>query len=113
MCLQCFQQVMERVYHCFACLPSLFNNMLDLHTDDRSIVVVLTPLTAIIQDQVSSFSSRGLETGYITSTIDAEMKWKCQLVHFTPEALLENRKWRTLLQSVEYSTRVKVLVINE
>ena len=41
------------------------------------------------------------------------MKWKCQLVHFTPEALLENRKWRTLLQSVEYSTRVKVLVIDE
>ena len=79
MCLQCFQQVMGRVYHCFACLSSLFDNMLNLHTDDRSIVVVLTPLTAIIQDQVmkccsevdksyiyfqvSSFSSRGLETG--------------------------------------------------
>ena len=64
---------------CYACLSSLFDNMLDLHTNDRSIVVVLTPLTAIIQDQVmkcysevdksyiyfqvSSFSSRGLETG--------------------------------------------------
>ena len=54
---------------CYPCLP------LDLHTDDRSIVVVLTPLTGIIQGQVmkcysevdksyiyfqvSSFSSRG------------------------------------------------------
>ena len=100
--------------------------MLDLHTNDRSI---LTPLTAIIQDQVmkcysevdksyiyfqvSSFPSRGLETGYITSTTDAEMKWKCQLVYFTPEALLENWKWRRLLQSLEYSTQVKVLVIDE
>ena len=37
----------------------------------------------------------------------------CQLVYFTPEALLDNRKWRRLLQSVEYSTRVKVLVIDE
>ena len=42
---------------CYACLPSLFDNMLDLHTDDRSIVVVLTPLTAIIQDQVMKFYS--------------------------------------------------------
>ena len=37
---------------CYACLPMLFDNMLGLHVDDRSIVVVLTPLTAIIQDQV-------------------------------------------------------------
>ena len=63
---------------CYPCLPSLFDNVLDLHTDDRSIVVVLTPLTAIIQDQVvkcysevdksyiyfqvSPFSSRELAT---------------------------------------------------
>ena len=58
----------------YPCLP------LDLHTDDRSIVVVLTPLTAIIQDQVMKcynlfpgvfFFIKRLETGYITSTTDA------------------------------------------
>ena len=68
--------------------------------------------------QVASFSSRGLETGYITSTADAAMiekvvNGRCQLVFFTPEALLESRKWSRLLQSKEYSTRVKVLVIDE
>ena len=40
---------------------------------------------------MSSFSSRGLETGYITSTSDAAkiekvVNGKCQLVYFTPEA---------------------------
>eukprot|EP00731_Ephydatia_muelleri_P002966 Em0001g2966a len=103
---------------CYACLPGLFDSMLDPHVHARSIVVVLTPLTAIIQDQVASFSSRGLETGYITSTADAAMiekvvNGRCQLVFFTPEALLESRKWSRLLQSEEYSTRVKVLVIDE
>ena len=34
----------------------------------------------------------------------------CQLVYITPEALLENRR---LLQSDEYFTQVKVLVIDE
>ena len=67
---------------------------------------------------MASFSSRGLETGYITSTADAAMiekvvNGRCQLVFFTPEALLEIRKWSRLLQSEEYSTRVKVLVIDE
>ena len=51
MCLQSFQQVMgkasaTRVYQ--DCSIS----MLDPHVHARSIVVVLTPLTAIIQDQV-------------------------------------------------------------
>lgn len=67
---------------------------------------------------MASFSSRGLETGYITSTADAAMiekvvNGRCQLVFFTPEALLENRKWSRLLLSEEYSARVKFLVIDE
>ena len=37
---------------CYTCLPGLFDSMLDPHIHARSIVVVLTPLTAIIQDQV-------------------------------------------------------------
>ena len=45
--------------------------------------------------------------------IEKVVNGKCLLVYFTPEALLENRKWRRLLQRDEYSTRVKVLVIDE
>lgn len=36
-----------------------------------------------------------------------------QLVYFTPEVLIENRKWRELFQTEEYSKRLKVLVIDE
>ena len=82
MCLQCFQQVMAEIIYMIS---------------DKSYIYF----------QVSSFSSRGLETGYITSTSDAAMiekvvNGKCQLVYFPPEALLENRKWRSKVMNTPH-----------
>lgn len=39
---------------CFACLPSMFDQLLPL--DEPAIVLVVTPLTAIMKDQVSKSS---------------------------------------------------------
>ena len=36
---------------CFACLPSIFDQLLS--EEDSSIVLVITPLTAIMKDQVN------------------------------------------------------------
>lgn len=38
---------------------------------------------------------------------------KCQLVYFTPEALLIGKRWRQLITSVTYRKRIKGLVIDE
>ena len=40
---------------CFACLPIVFDKLLGSVGEERSIVVVVTPLTAIMKDQVSVF----------------------------------------------------------
>ena len=37
---------------CYACLPFLFDNHLALQQGELSIVIVVCPLTAIIEDQV-------------------------------------------------------------
>ena len=37
---------------CYACLPILFDCLLGLQQGDHSIVIVVCPLTAIIEDQV-------------------------------------------------------------
>ena len=37
---------------CFSCLPSVFDHLLPV--DKPSIIVVITPLTAIMKDQASS-----------------------------------------------------------
>ena len=38
---------------CFACLPHMFDKLVPL--EEPSIVVIVTPLTAIMKDQVSDF----------------------------------------------------------
>ena len=39
---------------CFGCLPLVFDKLLGKEGEDKSIVVVVTPFTAIIKDQVSA-----------------------------------------------------------
>ena len=36
-----------------------------------------------------------------------------QLVFFTPELLIENKKWRKVLMSDVYTTRLKAFVVDE
>jgi hypothetical protein len=47
-----------------ACLPLVFDSLCS-QTDNHSIVVVVAPLT-VMQDQVVSFTERGLKCAYIT-----------------------------------------------
>ena len=68
------------------------------------LIIYMISDKSYIYFQVSSFSSRGC---YITSTSDAAMiekvvNGKCQLVYFPPEALLENRKWRSKVMNTPH-----------
>ena len=40
---------------CSGCLPIVFDKLLGRVGEDRSIIVVVTPLTVIMKDQVSAF----------------------------------------------------------
>ncbi|XP_065902058.1 ATP-dependent DNA helicase RecQ-like isoform X2 [Dysidea avara] len=66
---------------------------------------------------VHSFSSKGIPTGCVSSTssnltMDGVRNAKYQLVFFTPEAVLHGR-WRKVLHSEPYATRLCVMVIDE
>ena len=39
---------------CYACLPGMFDHL--LQPEEPSIVIVVTPLTAIMEDQASSYA---------------------------------------------------------
>ena len=45
--------------------------------------------------------------------MDGVKNGKYQLVYFTPEALFEHKKWRNLLRGEIYSSRLRVVVIDE
>lgn len=68
--------------------------------------------------QVRAFATKGLLTGCVSSNSSGAMmddvkKGKYQLVYFTPEALLEHSRWRNLLRGENYSSRLRVVVIDE
>ena len=64
-------------------------------------------------DQVSSFTSKGLKAGFIGTgmnkkTVDAVMNGQYQLLFISPEALLESRRWRDILNMLLHMLQKKV-----
>ena len=74
----------------YATLPAAFDS---LGNRPKSIVIAVSPLIALMKDQVAALSSRGLAVGCVTQESTDEEKAKVrsgqyQLVLFSPEALL-------------------------
>ena len=75
---------------CYAALPAAFDS---LGNRPKSIVIAVSPLIALMKDQVAALSTRGLAVGCVTQESTDEEKAKVrsgqyQLVLFSPEALL-------------------------
>ena len=103
---------------CYGCLPSVFD---DLRSCSSSIVVVVSPLVALMKDQVESFKKRGVSAAIVTSESDAEsesiksgvLEGRYQLVFISPEQLIAKEKFRCMCQNEIYTERLVSLVIDE
>ena len=104
---------------CYAALPAAFDKLLKRTSPSTSsVVVAVSPLIALMKDQVVSLSAKGLAVGCITQESSDEERAKVmdgqyQLVLFSPEALLSVRRWRELLQGESYSSRIVAFVVDE
>eukprot|EP00731_Ephydatia_muelleri_P006402 Em0003g650a len=92
----------------------------DGQVDERSKAVKrVSPLVAIMRDQVSTYSIKGLKTTYASgevtdkSVLDEVSQRNFQLVFFTPEMLIGSKRWRNMLTGDLYSERLKAFVIDE
>ena len=68
--------------------------------------------------QVEKFNSKGLSAAMVTGESKEDTKrgveeGHYQIVLFTPETLINNRRWRNLLRSDLYAERLKGFVIDE
>ena len=122
---------------CFSCLPAAFD-MLHSKEAEHSLIIVVSPLKALIEDQVSldinqtlpscdklikalSCTRRGVSVGYVTDETveDVEMRQgiecgKYQIVYFTPESLILNKRWIKMLKmNPVYQTRLTTIVFDE
>ena len=78
-------------------------------------MVVISPLIALMEDQVASYSAKGIKAAFIDCESDMDKKASVTggAVLFGPEALISNRKWRPMLREQPYASRLVALVIDE
>ena len=68
---------------------------------------------------MANLSTRGLATAYVSadssdkSMKDGVLKGEYQLVYISPELLMVNLKWREMLRSTVYQSKLKGFIVDE
>ena len=112
---------------CYAALPSAFGylrsmskgNLQGQQITSSCIVVVVSPLTALMVDQVSMFEKRGLKAAFVgKEQTDENIRQQVEkgvfsLVFMSPESLLQVLRWREMFRSTIYQDNLVGLVVDE
>ena len=89
---------------------------------NRSVVIVVSPLIALMREQASNFSNKGIYSVYVSdkdgSNCDKAVrcsikKAEYQLVFISPEALFATLEWRRTLCSDLYRTNIVGFIVDE
>ena len=81
---------------CYACTPLVFDKLREHDnsgTSGHCITAIVSPLTALMQDQTAKFESRGLKVAYLggeEDKIDSVMDDNLQLFYFSHECILSH-----------------------
>ena len=99
---------------CYWILPSLFKILCN---KDRSTVVVISPLDALMKDQERSVSQLGVKVIVASDASEEQLedikKGLYELVFVSPERLLTHTEWRDMLQSSVYQAQLDGIIIDE
>ena len=108
-------------------LPSLFDKITarNLSSKDKSIVLVVSPLNALIDDQLNKLKSAGVnctslrvcgdevDGAFEGKILEDPQAGKFELVFTHPEVAVSNRQCRDLLLSAYYQKNVRAVVVDE
>ena len=111
---------------CYAALPSAFEYLrskskenLQGQIPSSCIVVVVSPLTALMVDQVAMFKNRGLKAAFVgREQTDESIRQQVEkgvfsLVFMSPESLLKVLRWREMFRSRIYQDNLVGLIVDE
>ena len=82
-------------------------------------MVCITPLTSIMMDQKVKFTPRGVAADFVAeaqedqSAISRVLQGKVQLIFISPESLLHNSCYRSMLLSDVYRNNLVAVVVDE
>ena len=101
---------------CYAILPLVFDTIRGLK---GSLCLVVSPLNALIKDQVATFRSKGLHAGFAgAAQADRNVlldirQGRLQLVYVTPEAIVYIDKCRSMLLERVWQDNLVAFIIDE
>ena len=101
---------------CFACLPLVFDNLRGV--SHKSIAIIVSPLNALMQDQVTKFTSRGISAVCVGSECcstlaDKVTSGEVQLIYMSPETILTVPTWREMFRNQQYHENLICLAVDE
>ena len=86
---------------------------------EGSIVIVITPLIALMVDQKQNLIQMGISVEFVgeaqcsEEAVQSVVKGEIQLVFISPESILNNKKYRNMLQKNKYQDNLVALVVDE
>ena len=109
---------------CYATLPSVFDslrgimmyNTAEASAITHSIVFIVSPLLALMEDQVVKFKEKGINCTYLGRTADTKSEvvaGKFQLVYLTPERIAQDLEIREMFRSPMYVNSLVAFVVDE
>ena len=103
---------------CYTLLPPVFDLLRGIK--EKSIVLVVSPLLALMKDQVASISEKGLSAVFISDkdstppTVKREIKnGNFQVVFTSPECLFLSMEWKNMSLSNVYQQNLIGFVVDE
>ena len=84
-----------------------------------TIVVCVSHLTSIMMDQQQKFSLRGIRAEFVgeaqtdASVIQRVLQGNLDLLYISPENILNNTRYRSMLLSRRYKENMSALVVDE
>lgn len=101
---------------CYALLPLVFDC---LRRKEGSIALCISPLTALMMEQRSKFTVKGIRAEYVGQlqqdilALAAIKNGEFQLLYVSPECILSNPQWRDMLLLPVYQENLVALVVDE
>ena len=110
---------------CYTCIPWTFDELKKTGRQPKSIIVVVSPLVALMKDQVAALIRIGVNAVYVCGQ-EAETDEKVveelheglyqvhvHVVFFSPESLLTVEMWRDMLQTDVYRDNIVGFMVDE